>query len=473
MTRFQKAYSLAFLLVAILCWSPSKIAGYVAPFLVLLVLGLFGGSKAFVKHALSALVCVLAAIGLYAAIIPGFIVANAFLSVVTYGGIFTACVIPARVLKSQVLWDRLLRWAKEILVVEGVVGIGQAIYGRMVTGSFDFGNGDYVCGTLNLSLTMSNSFSNPIFVINLVLLGLCVLPNALTSKRVPWHLYIACLAVLLASVVHCVVFVSIAVLCCRIVFRPKPRGFSRYMRYLPVGGLVCFGVLVLSSDFDLLPRILNVLQMRGPRWESVRRSLSNVPGEYPLMPLGGFGPGQFSSRAALIASGLYLGSPVAPREVLGLPISRSVPFETYMVDLLLNDYYSKSTSSIEKPYFSWLSVYTEVGAVGVAFVVLFAGRLLWRLWRISARTGRRTECTCLAACIVFLLLLGFGENYWEIPQALLLGLMVMKVLWARLLHQAERPADNELYLGVGGSASARSDARDLRPLRAVAEVGRA
>ena len=109
----------------------------------------------------------------------------------------------------------------------------------------------------------------------------------------------------------------------------------------------------------------------------------------------------------------------------------------------------------------------------MAFVVLFAGRLLWRLWRISARTGRCTECTCLAACIVFLLLLGFGENYWEIPQALPLGLMVMKVLWARLLHQAERPADNELYLGVGGSASARSDARDLRPRRAVAEVGRA
>jgi hypothetical protein len=38
---------------------------------------------------------------------------------------------------------------------------------------------------------------------------------------------------------------------------------------------------------------------------------------------------------------------------------------------------------------------------------------------------------------VFLLLLGFQENYWEVSQAIFVGCMLLKVLYANVVYATE------------------------------------
>jgi len=166
--------------------------------------------------------------------------------------------------------------------------------------------------------------------------------------------------------------------------------------------------------------------------------------EYPWLPIVGIGTGQFSSRAGLIGTGMYFGSPANPRSIPLLPEGMSEPFRLFVFDLWLSLYFDQqgnyvhvmnNTSSTYKPYFSWLSVYVEWGGI-VAFVILaIIGRMLWKIHRYASTPERRLNAVAISAEIIFLFLLGAQENYWEVPQAIFVGLILLKIQYGNFIYK--------------------------------------
>jgi len=94
-----------------------------------------------------------------------------------------------------------------------------------------------------------------------------------------------------------------------------------------------------------------------------------------------------------------------------------------------------SDGSTQQPFFSWLSVYTELGIIGVIVVIGAAMRVIRRVQRrVRAHPHLRTQAIPFCGAVVLLLLLGLQENYWELPQGIFVGLLLLKVLYANIVY---------------------------------------
>ena len=76
-------------------------------------------------------------ISLYILLVPDFVVHSAILSILTYSSFMVVAVIPGRFVASLDLLDRMLTWARRIVVIEALVGLTQGIHGFTRTGSFE------------------------------------------------------------------------------------------------------------------------------------------------------------------------------------------------------------------------------------------------------------------------------------------------------------------------------------------------
>jgi len=163
----------------------------------------------------------------------------------------------------------------------------------------------------------------------------------------------------------------------------------------------------------------------------IQRVFDEMPQEYPAMTLFGLGPGQFSSRASLISTNLYIGGITDPRTLPFLEEQASAPAKDYLLDLWL-DSEKGGNGSTTRPFFSWMSVYTEFGAPICLAIIAYSWILLKRLKIASQCSEFGWRATATAMGLMFFLLLGFQENYWEVPQAIFVGLMVLKVMYSEL-----------------------------------------
>jgi hypothetical protein len=169
----------------------------------------------------------------------------------------------------------------------------------------------------------------------------------------------------------------------------------------------------------------------------IDRALTEMPREYPAMPFIGLGLGQFSSRAALISTGLYFGGITNPRTLPFLKDQRSQVFMEDFLDLWV-DSVEQNQGSTTVPWFSWMSVYTELGAPALVLIFAYVWILLRRM-KLRAHTGStRWLATAAGAALVLFVIMGFQENYWEIPQAILIGMMLIQVSYANVVY-AKRP----------------------------------
>jgi hypothetical protein len=187
----------------------------------------------------------------------------------------------------------------------------------------------------------------------------------------------------------------------------------------------------------IIPFTTYTLELQTPRSQVVYRVMTDMPAEYPWMPLIGIGSGQFSSRAGLIGSGMYFGGPAHPLPLPLIEGAMSKPFRDYVLPLWLRMAFQpqvNDSSAIYKPFLSWLSVYVEWGAIGVMLLLGMIIRLLWQLKRYTQIRALRLQAFAIAAGILFIFLSGATENYWEVSQALLVGLMLLKVQYANLRY---------------------------------------
>jgi len=430
--RKERVYYTAVLLSALICWSPFNALAYAAPFIVLAFLTLLGGDAHLLKRTAVWILFWTGAVAFYGLVNQEFQFGNAFVAFVTWAGVVIILLIPSRGIGSQELRQKVERIAWMLLAVESVWGIMQGLYGYTRTGTFDLATGDYVEGTIHPWLEAELAYSNVMFAINIALLLLFLLPAVWrrpTTKRVAIY-SLGMLAFVMASVVHAILFLIVAGGVSALLVYGKRLRLSRM-----IGFATIFGAIVLLT-WVFLPRNLGTVRafalqiLRGevPKSVSVITALTEMPHEYWYLPVIGLGPGQYASRAGLISTGLYFGGLQTPKEVPFLPNQLTESQAKYLLPLWEWHASVQYFGSTQKPYFSWLAVYTEWGLLGWLVVVVMVVVLLRNVRNLLLTYDK--EKFVLIAAIVFIFLLGFQENNWEVPQAWFSGLLFLKVLYA-------------------------------------------
>jgi len=443
MTRLQLVYLLVFTATLFACWSPYKYLPYLVPFVALGIVIWMVPYRSILRNLLLLIAIWIGWIGIGALLNPDFIFQNALLAVMTYNSFYIPLVIPARYLAGETLYRCMAKILLVITIIEASIGFIQAIYGYTQKGSFDLENGDFVEGTIDLALAQSPGFETPMFATNMAFSLLAMMPMILVYKKKSWTIPIlfGAAVLVLASVVHVLIYLFAAIVVALIIFRPITLKHRRVGLSLLIFGLLIAFLIGLTSV--LLPTNLNrvtlqferAIQLGNPKVILLQRLFTVAPQEYPWLPTMGIGPGQFSSRASLIGSGYYYGGIENPITLPLLKPAVSKSLDLYVLDLwmrILN--WPGTAGSTMKPWASWLSIFSEAGAAGVIAVIFVFTGTLWIARKSAKSWSKRVIGFSFGAGVILLFLLGMQENYWETTQAILIGCLSLKQLYANLIN---------------------------------------
>jgi hypothetical protein len=435
--NYQKAYFLCICLVSVSVFSPFKFLAYGLPFLSLLIILVASRKRVILLRLLIFSAVYLLFVALYLALYPTFVVSHSIYAVVTYSSILFLLFVPSSGLSSTALLQRTISFLTFVILVEAVIGIIQATFGFLEQGGFSGSNGDRVEGTIHLALEPSNSFSNPMFTANMsaMILFILAVDDLNRGKLSRVAVFLGLLSIVLASVVHMLASLVIATLLALGLLH------TRGNWKLKLGGLF---LVTLFSQLILLFLESNILSING-YWELVQDqrlpkllitmdATSIMIDEYPMMPVIGLGPGQFASQAALIGSGLFFGSPQNPIAIPYLPFEVTDVQRKYLISLWFVATESARWGSTGKPFYSWLSLYTEFGAFGMLLVLSWLFVLIRKVQSISQGREYRRRLGVLIWTI-FLVFIGFQLNYWESIQSIFLGCLLFKLIYADMLGE--------------------------------------
>lgn len=461
---FQKTFFQMFVLSLIICWSPNKMLPYMAPFLAVgwIIIRCRRNTR-LVRNSFLLTAGWVTFIAFSALLNRDFIFQNAFLAIVTYGSVYVL-LIPSRHISGKSLYIQMSQMLLAIVAIESVIGTIQVFYGYNRTGTFDIANGDFVEGTINVGLRPAGGFETPMFAVNIAFMLLALVPYVFVIKRgqIKYGLLIlfGAVVLVLAAVMHLVIFLTIAIVISFFIYHPKlssvengkrivffsagrvPRvvsfSFANLRRtILAVLLVVLIPVLVITfmpaNVSQISGHYERIVDQRNTKIILAQRIVTAVPEEYPQSLFVGIGPGQFVSRASLIGTGLYFGGIENPRPVPLLRSEISVAVDTYLLDLWWwaeNIPYPAGSTLL--PFSSWLSVISEFGIIAFFILAMFvAGLILFVRTRVR-RQEQRVMAFSFGTGVLLLFLLGFQENYWEVPQAILVGCFVLKVLYANI-----------------------------------------
>jgi len=428
--RPTRAFYQAFLLALILCLSPAKALAYLSPLVVLIWLIVAARKKTILNRALILLFLALIWIGLWRIFNNEFLLHSALLEIITYSSFVILAVIPTKLLKNPVLGRRIEQIVRWIILIEAGVGLVQVLHAYFQSGSFDMANGDAVAGTITLSLLPDGGLGNPMFAINMGFLLLFLLPSVILKRQGWLVVCFGALMLVLASVIHVLIFMAVSVGIAFVLYRPAlPKRVSTILLFSALIVIVVTSYYLLSTNWSTLSTYYTgITNGESPRARAYKAAFGDMITEYPLMVSIGLGPGQFASRAGAIGTGYYFGGPYNPRPLPLLPTGMSPAMEKYMWDLWLESVYG----STHQPFSSWLAIYTEFGMI---CFLLICATVIWVLLTLLLRAKSKPQKWIAFSCsssILFLFLLGFQDNYWEVPQAILLGVMLIKVMHGRM-----------------------------------------
>lgn len=444
MNKFQKAYFQAFIISVIICWSPFNALAYLAPFIVLFWCIIADKNSIVIRNLLVVIGAWIGWIVFSFLINQNFIFQNILLVSITYGTLLPILAIPARYLSNKTLLKRMMHTLLIFVALEATIGIIQAIYGFSKTKSFDMSNGDFVEGTIHLSLEAERTFSNVFFATNIAFSLIVLIPYFLVFKKRGISLFfLGILALVLASVMHTIIFLLVALAVSFVLYKPKLISLMKRKKGFVIMVIIIFIPILASSLLSqniksIQGLIQGLIQGQFPRAIMVKLVFTDLPKEYPHAPFIGVGPGQFTSRASLIGTGFYFGGPLNPKPLPILSPRISKVTNEYLMDLWIESTTKRSYGSTGQPYFSWLSVYSEFGGIGLLMTFAF---LLWLLFRTKIRSKSQKErifAFAFGGGALLLFLLGAQENYWEVPQAILIGSLMLKVLYSQIVYSTEK-----------------------------------
>jgi len=441
MTSYQRFYFSFFVVAAISCFSPLKFLPYILPFSFIL-LSQFTSNRVF--RLLSLGFSFALYVFLYKLIYDKtFVVQNYILSILTYSPLLTCLFVDYRKLYSKELESKLMRFLLPLLVVESVWGIVQALYGFSKTHSFDVANGDFVEGTIAPGLAAELSFSNVMFVTNMIFILNFLLGHYLKGTlRHKFIFYLTILVIILASVVHSILIYFFAIVVSFLVIRPKifqvtKSGGRKILMVLTTLAILSF--FVLKDNIARIPAALSgASSPELPRAIITYRAFTELPQDVPLQPYFGLGLGQFCSRASLINSGLYLGGPANPKTLPLFNVKKNPVADNYVFSLMEEWAEVTYLGSSNQPYYSFLSIYTETGAIGLLIFLFLVFRLVVIVKQVAKKRAKDSiDCFVFLAGLIYLITLGLQENYYEIAQAIFIGILLLQFLYAKIKYAKE------------------------------------
>jgi hypothetical protein len=444
--NYAKSYYEMFILTLILTFSPSKLLGFVIPFIAIfcfIVRSRSGLSfKRFVLINL-AWILLLFFYNWYSQQIGlDFNSSNAFLSYLNYASILFILVFPTALTSQTYNYEKYARFLLYVILIEGCVGIMQRI---LVVGYKNSLSSDAVEGTINpLSFAIGHSgFGNQFFAINMVFLLIFCFPYVFCKKKFWISFYIiGFIALVLASVGHVFYSLLLAILVTYLIFE----GWRLLLNIRMLVILVCIASGMLFTLAKLDPGVFNASQRQlemfvsgeTPKAKAVEVVFTELAKEYPTVHLVGIGPAQYSSRAGTIASGTYYNLSVYFLKIPFLDMGMTVPFKKYVYKTWIHvqtDTGSFGNSTMYRPFFSLLSVYVEFGGLTIMllFLIIFYQILLlkgkYRSVKHSAnsRAIKLIALSCSTA-ILFLFFIGVYENYYETGQGIFTGILLILLM---------------------------------------------
>lgn len=429
------AYYAVTLFVLYSVWLPFKSFLYLVPFISIIIYIVSVQSKRSIQN----LIFYLAFFLLYGIVNslfnPNYLWSNTFLAFFTFSSLAYLMVVQPPVGAIKTIYQRLVPHAKIILLFQSLLGLLQVSIGAYLIGGFDLDAGDFVEGTIHPALNAERAFSNPMFAVNLFFLILFLIPSVRKDDRYSRLLIaVGSITLIFASVVHVLMFIFIAVIISFIILDFERIFNAKFVKYASVILLIPIILIIFQpKNFSLIGSyFLKTASGELPKVTVTIRSFSSVPAEYSHMPIVGLGPGQFVSRASLIGSGRYIGgdfmnprSPVPFMEPQMTSVFKDHVFDLW--ELSRQDIYGGGSTA--KPYYSWLAVYTEFGILILIFGLWYIYKQLKRIKKYRRDNEKQIYSYILTIGGLVLLFLGFQENYWEIPQAILWGLTTIIIFF--------------------------------------------
>ena len=429
----------AFVVVLILTFLPFKAIGFTIPFIFLGIL--LGRSRsADITKRLILLTAACGVILLFYYIVfhfeaHHFILSNGILSFISYSSFLVLFALPSQITSIKYNYERYARLALPIIAFEGVYGILQ----RVLSSLRGINHGDLVEGTISpfsVFIGSTSGFGNQFYAMNMIFLLTFCFPFVYHYRKGIIAFGFGVLGVVLASVGHVfysLVFATVTT----IVFYEASSLLVNPKRLLVVATvplILLVALAVLDEDVfnDASRQAKNFLDGKTPKSQAIGIVFTRVSDEYPSMHFIGLGPGQYSSRAGIIASGQY-GSlseffTRLPFLNLGIPEAFKEHVLVYWNDYKKNSGYGNST--MNRPFLSLLSLYAEYGAM-VFITLLLVGIYLISRARSAYRNmqGKRSAYTLVpysfSIMLLFLLMIGVYENYYEAPQGVFVGALLI------------------------------------------------
>lgn len=434
--------SIAFETIALtlfLVWQPIKTVGIIAPFAVLAYYTLREKDYKPLIDAIKICVYILLFYGVHYIISDSHLHTwSAALTIITYGGLIVAYVLPELNIENEKKYYNLIG---TILIAQSVIGLLQSFTSALIISdlSFDGANGDFVKGTIQLIPQYSEDFGNVMFATNIVGLILIYFQKYLSTKSIKdiSIILLGLLVLILASVVHLLIVFIVALVLTTLIFMIKNRYLMRNLSYIFITPIILILIFRITqpNNFSLLKQYgEKIISLENKKAKITERVFTEALQKYPKIWFIGMGPGQFSSRAALIATGYYFGGTERPKQLPRFLVGTSTYIDNYLLDLWLmlsDDEKKYGVSIMEKPYYTWLSVFTEFGLIFTVTICFLIYKFVLKIIRSSelSEKSNKNYATQFTKIFIILFLIGicFFENYIEIAQSTFFLLLLLKI----------------------------------------------
>jgi len=424
-----------FFVVNLIVWLPDKTLPYLLPAGIILVY-IFTPLDRKRSSKLILLLGILLFIPfLYYIPNPDFLMQNYILSLLTYSTIILILFVPSSFFYDIRYEEKYRKIILGFLVFEATVGYLQGAYAYSVKRSFDLSMGDYLDGTVHLQLASGQGIETQVFFAVILFYVLYLLPW-FREKNMKVVIVMGLLVITLASVIHMFFFLILSVgislfiyFGIRKILKYRP---IRYVTLLFVGVVPALAAILQPSNIGRISyHIQNVLLFENPKAKILQRFFAEVPQDYPLSLVFGLGPGQFTSRASLFLTGEYSGQsfPLFQEQI-------TMPVRLHMIEIWESVRHLSHFSSTFFPYYSWISWLTEFGLLGLLALVAGLVFLLVKSKKMQPKIGNTFRVIGFTTGILFLFFIGFQDNYWEMPQVVLVGVVISKMMYARICMEA-------------------------------------
>lgn len=351
---------------------------------------------------------------------------NLFWSIVTFGSVFTFLFAILMMDLSQTDIKKIITFCVVVTIIQIGLGYSQMVLKFSTFNPFGISAaaGDYFTGTF-----LRYGYAHVAALkISLILIYVFVL--WISNKS--WLRFIVLLTLvvgwIMPSALYSVLILSLSTILYFTFFELIPR--LRFLKFkTSILLLLILGVVGTIFFFSTQARNTNYISnsienikrtalegddsnISAQKVHFIRKSLVEVPSQYPQTFIIGTGPGNYSSRAAWIVSGIYLTNhpsyiPITPSKVAK---EYSIPF----FEDIVNGARWGAGSIVHQPFSSWTAILIETGIPGLLLIALFFYFLNKRNGLSNNYISDLSKGNIIAT--IYVVLLMAVDNVLEYPQ---------------------------------------------------------